>query len=768
MKKIKISIDSPIVNDTSTLTHTSTSWQVSKVPDFSDASMLVVDIVDSTTALLEYVFTYDLKPTEPLYYRVKYKFNNGGTSGWSYITPINVEQQGIKMSGTVVRTPIVTLKEELDNFNDVFRATIQPMGLYSGAGEHASTSWRVSDTDSGIIYERKKDDGNLTSIDLDKDMFESDKLYTIEAKYHTNTNSDSNWGKMFLSTYVSNHMLYDVNTFFPLVPYRPFYAELIIYTAQFDSADVRIIDSSNIVVSSVVNLTTRVLEVPVGDLNLYSNYRVQVRIKLTDGSYTAWRDIYDDLAKPNTLNIYKDDLTYLNKQSYLQYMMTNGATAQSVDELYTNNVLLSKAGTNKIYRYRFADDSLTEIAPVIDLPDPDDEFVIPYVSVKPLLNGKVLLDYATDTTNGVYRKPEFRLYDYNPITNEFSLVNSVVRSNERYSTGGSNSLAIVSNNYGYYIPARELDTNGALIPLKLKKIDLRTLAITDEAVLPVDIYQFGSLIGIDENRLMFLGGSSSTVQVQTVGTYKRTNHDIYIYDIASKTWSMIATLPGTYDDDIYNFQPTIRKDRTLVIFNAVYDGPALGNQNTLTMDLTTHVFSVHTDDMTDNLGYRTLIKLINGDILRLTARTQDPQKLYKYISNTMSIDDVVDNTTVDVITDLVVRPGEVVTIESPYRYTSITIEGTSLADTGRLIWIDGDNRREFIYTDRIITRDTSETINLYDVSSRYTTITVLDTYTYTVHYIIDIPINNSLTLESPVNDVETIDIADLSTLTITG
>ena len=98
---------------------------------------------------------------------------------------------------------------------------------------------------------------------------------------------------------------------------------------------------------------------------------------------------------------------------------------------------------------------------------------------------------------------------------------------------------------------------------------------------------------------------------------------------------------------------------------------------------------------------------------RISSREIDPQKIYGLYSRPLLEEEKTDNTIIDTVKDLVVPVGKTITIESPYRYRTIHIEGTSVTNTGILKYTEDGVTRTFIYSDLIITRPTVLWQDLY-------------------------------------------------------
>jgi len=727
-KTIKIAIDAPILPAGSGLTHVSTSWEVSKIPDFTDVTYKILSLLEDATNLLEYRLSYDLQPSEPLYVRTKYHFSGGVASNWSRIIPLNADQIGIKLSSTVVMTPIPKVNINYDtNNNGTMVITTPTMKLYAGSGTHQSTTWQIVDTDGKVIFNRINDVDNLTSISLDAKIIDSNKAYVVKVRHTTNTNTDSNYGKLIINQNSNSYSLFKLFIPYNLYPNSRAYFDLRLYTTLFQSIDIKIIDDLDVIRASNYGQVSTTPYLDLGNLELYYSYNIYARLNLSDGSSTDYIFIDRVTLTPNEIVPYSASITYLNKQSLSQEVNLGGMLTQTARETRTQNIWLGKQQSDTLFEYRMINGQLVEVGPSISITGNNDILSKPYINVMPLYNSSLLVDYSSDVTNGIYRKSTFNYYDHNMVTDVLTYKSTLVREDERYSTSLSSSAAVMPDAL-YYIPAKLVDANENEIDLELRKLDLTTMTMTTEGALPVPLKRNVTFLPIDDVNIVMLGGTDSGVLVNNIEEFTRTNDNIYLYNTVNKTWTVIGTLTGVIPNSVYNLQGYERRDKKFVLFNAVNSGSELGNQDSYVLDVTTGTVVNNLDDTLDTLAYQNTIALNNGDLLRISTRTQDPQKVYTYISDTIAAADIVDSAVVDTITDLIVQAGETITIESPYRYNSITILGTSLADTGTLEWLDGEVSRLFHYNDLLVTRDLTITGSTTD----YNSVTILDGATLTL------------------------------------
>jgi len=767
MKNIVLKIDAPLLPANADITHVGTSWQVSKSPDFSNRTYFIIESLSDTASLLEYRASINIEDSDTLYLRTKYHYNSNKESNWSKIMSVKGSQVGLKLSSTIVLTPKVTydITHDISDEGNLILKT-SPMELYAGVGKHKSTTWEVTDLDNNIIFKRAEDTDNLLEIVLDLKLINLNKAYVIKAKHHTTTNTDSNFGKNTIVNFSGNIKLFELTTPYELMPEKWFYFDLKLYTNKYMSIDLILEDEFGNILASNYSQTSRSPRIYTGKLKYFRYYTIKARLRLADNKYTGFVRILTSMPKPNLLINIDKEIPYLNKYTFNQEFLLGGETAQSVSEIYTGTVLLAKQGTNAIQRYVIVNNKLQLAGNAFTLDDEFDPLDIPYINIVPVHSGRVLVDYSLDKVDSLYRKSVFKLYDYNAITHEFTELKSVTRPNERFTTGVSTSLAVVNKDYAYYIPNMELTNNVILNDLCIYSIHINTLTITKVTDLPVSLKRNVSMVALDESRLLVFGGASFGTKYSSNNNYNRTNNKVWIYNISTNNWSELIDLPADVPNGINNFQAYTRRDEKIVMFNSSEEGSAIGNQNTLLFDPVTLNFQYIENDQVDNLRYRTTIVLRNGDIFRISNRAVDPQKVYRYVSNTYTNDQLVDNTIIDSITDLVVNEHTTINIESPYRYNTIKVLGTDYNNTGVLRWLNGDKLREFKYRDLIITRDTTITQDIYDAIESYDSITVLEDANFTVQNILVVPNNTDYTVEAPIS-ATAIRIGTDSTLAVT-
>lgn len=722
MKNIRISIDAPILPTNSGLTHSATSYQIAKFPDFNNPEFIIKESLLDDVNLLEYRTELEIDNEDTIYVRTKYHFIDANDvekqSNWSRITPINGNQKGFKLSDVIINTPIISYEIISNNI----KVTTSEMKMYVGSGSHISTSWRITDSDGHIVYDRKEDKDNLTNIVINN-ILKDGKSYVIEAKHHNSTYNESNYGRKLLMNYNTDYNLYDLELLGDITKDRKQYFKLKLYTTNFLNMNIEVRDISGTVIKSLYNTSTLVNYITLDNMNLYSSYEIFVRIKLTDGNITSYKKVYSNILNKNMLVKHNPFIEYLNKYDYTNDYLTNGISASSAREMYDGKILSTDYLTNTISLYKFENTSLIKLKEVISL---GSELTIDYVNILPLHNGDIVINYST-TDSQNYNKSIFKKYSYDPIKLILTEVNSITRNNELYSTSLNNSAVVSDEDYIYYIPSTEV-VGDVKVNLSLYRLRVGSFVFEKVTDLPFNAIRNVSIFRDNNNGIYVVGGSYEDKYTAENELYwTRDNNSIYKLNTSNSTLEEITALPTEYSTSIYCMHSFLRRDGKIVIFNSVHNGESLGNHDVLIYDTESNNFEIGNIDNNLNIPFRNNIILLNGNIVRISSLPNDPQKSFTYICNTKTLSDLnIVNDTIELITDLVVNDGEIINIESAYNYDTITIIGT-----GILKWVDKESVREFTSSDLIVTRNTVMTQAEFDAGN-YSNVFVLDGVTFVV------------------------------------
>ena len=723
--------------------YTGASWQLCKNLLFLDNtdtnSDMVLNIKNSQEYMSEYSFNYPLGKEETLYFRTMYHFEKDiivdgipsveyTDSGWSMISSLRGEQRGIKISSNIVNTPIVWCDISYeDDIHGVLTINTNTMSMFAGVGTHESTTYRIR-TSQGVVYERIRDKSNLTSLSIPFTMFEAGRVYVVECAHHNNVNADSLYGVAMLSTMCEQSKLFDIEMANPnckFMPHRYMYFKFKSLGPTVISADIILTTATGEVIAECAGQQTETPRIFTGELQPGQEYFIKARVWDQNG-FTPYVTIYKGRPQSNRVEPINIDTQYPNVWTYRNQVNTKGGVIQVTRELCSGAIISGMDNDSNLYKFTIGKNGmLNTVKPIVNLiPNNNGELGEVYLNVVPLRTGSVLIDYANAVSSSSCYRPKMWIADYNPITDVLSPIKSVQRTNELKSTGVSGSMASMSNGMVYYIPAVLTNSNTTgMLPLVLKRIDTESgtdqIDIIDEATLPFTAHQFVSMVRwVDDNLIVFGGVNTPAVFEGNDTVYTRSNNAFYMYTISTKRWTKLLDIADTdvvLDERIYNFHMVKRHDNKIAVFNSCNSTIIRNDQSVLIFDVVNNTVEYPDIDHGDSVPYQNTIICMSGDVYRVSCNETDPQKVYRYVAGNIAQEDILDETITDSLTDIIVRENDVVTIYDPWRYDTITIEGDSAINTGKVVVKIESMGYESIFDkdSLILTRDTIIEQNLY-------------------------------------------------------
>ena len=709
LRTIKLSVDKVITTPTSTITHTGTSYQVSTTTDFTVPSNLIVNINNSTVDLLSHTFTHDVLPGQPLYARTRYHFSNGSLSDWSNIVEITSNQFGIKSSNTLVSTPSVSGKYDYANVSSgELVITVGNIGVYAGIGNIVSMSWTVESTDGEVLYEVLKSPDILTELRIPMSELGGNQIVIVSVQTHTDTNTDSNVSRAVVETkqtvseyFIANMIETLYNNYTNIVSIS---SNLYKYTA----AEIRVIAADGTIVGTYNNLDPVYPSFYISGLSNSLIYTVEVRAVDISGVHTPWVIVYKGAASIPSARTYSPYVNYVTTHTgFGAYIDIDGLSTQSLVSDKEGFFYMAIPGTTTLNAYRYVNGALYPTSNVFDL-GPGELHPIPSLSVVRLDNGDLLLDHSMGIYNGVEQVSKFTKVRYNRIDKSMSPVQSLVRPDERFGTGGTNSI-VAKGNLVYYVPGRIVDANGASLDLEVRIYDTTTDTIVGSIPLPVPGLKLNVTISEDINGDIYMfGGTGDMAPNATHGELAATliNSDIYKLSLAgTPSWTMVHTMTGLVPES-YRYRMQTLLNGKIFIVDTTPD--LIG-----TPDRSSYLFNTITNTVEatilntprqEHIGIT--IDMHDGD-LGFISSTPEISEATSFLVTTTSSTLLNDNAMLasNPVTDLVIPVGKTVHVRDPYRYNSITIEGTSLANTGVLAWTRNGVTTEYYYNDLIVTRN---------------------------------------------------------------
>lgn len=730
LKKIKMTTTELVFPANSGLTHTATSWQISKGLDFDVRDNILAESLNDTTNLFEFKVNVDIEDNIPLYGRHKMHISKNGVpleAYWSRICPFNSNMKGMKVNNFMVRTPklsATTVEGALD-------ATGGNFSMFSGTGEHYSTHWALRSSYGEDVFVRNNDRTNLTSIHLDN-VIEPNLAYVVEAKYVNEFNNESFRGKDLILNFSSDLNLFEVDYPENFIADREFWYRIKLYTSQHIKHDIEIRDSSGNVIKSKYNVNGLVDCFMLDNMNVYEQYYVYGRITFEDGKVTPYKLVYSNLLLPNVLTPYNPFVEYLGMLDKGSLYPTDGMVCFTSRETFDGKILIPSFDGDKLEVYQAFTNKLQKVSMVIlkDVYNFYYQAHMDHINILQLPNHDILIDLVSYDSVG-HKWSKFYKYTWNPIKLELTLKAELVREKEKLCTSVSNSIGILNDNTIVYIPAfytETMDEVRSQLPLII--VDNDTFRISDIIELPFEAkYNVALVVDKDDNIFIFGGSEVNKYDKSTNNSeyWERNNSDVYKFDIETKTFELVATFPAEWSTDISVMQGFLRLDGKIVLFNATYSGPGLVNQDSIVFDPSNYTFSIDNTDMDWDIPFRSNVLYRNGNVGRISYKTLDPQKSYTYISNTKNEDSIVKIEGSDKdVTDLVVDDGKVVNLEDLYPYESITIKGT-----GILRWFRPQGIIELTSADLIVTRDRTMTETEF-ADGRWQNFVVLEGVNFTV------------------------------------
>jgi hypothetical protein len=710
-----------------------TSWEIAKFPNFNNDAFLVKRALYDTANLTTFAGEVDIINHDKLYYRVKFHYNDNSESNWSGKIVYDLIPDQDYTAPSVFRTPTVKASISYgDNPDGELVIESDEFKLFIGNGTHVSTSYEIIDNEGNTVYNISADTTNLRKLVLSPDFVEDNKMYTVKVKYNSSLGATSDAGTATFTTFLVSGKFFLVTPSSDFIVDKNIYFGIDVKTTKYKNIDVVIIDTTDNSVAVYEGVQNTIApKINTTGLDTSKRYEVKARALLDNGTYTPYVTIFDAVPYENFLVDIDEAIEYLAKFDFSGIINQKGIVVQNSYELTDGSILMTKASTNEIYRYRYVGGELVLQNLALTLPAAD-KVLMPFLSVVQLYNGQVVINYAANIDGLQDQKSVWKLYDYNPITGKLTEVGSIESQTQWQSTAVSNSLFVAEDNNIYFVPAQEVDENEAYVDLSLYKLDTATMSISKVADLPFDVKFNVSLTMVNKDSFLIYGGSAERHIVNNQYVWYRDNNDIYKFTVSTQAIDILATFPEEVSLNTYNFQGYLRRDGKVLIFNSVKGGASTGDQATIVFNPADNSFDIQANDYVDKLLYRSTVAMRNGDFLRISANIKDPQYIYRYVSNTSTAEEVKDlNYIVEESKDLVVAANTVANIESPYIYDSILIKGTGLDDTGIIRWLDDDIVREFNYTDLIITRDTTMTQAEYDAGN-WSNVTVLDGVTFDI------------------------------------
>lgn len=760
MRKIKVTVappvlttilkDNPDLQNVYQLEFIATSYRIlNRVDGLDDPKAIVAESLKNEQEKEEKIFSIEMPETAFLYVTTKHHFRitAGDRKGqeleteWGGIVPISKHDNRLKVSDVLIATPVIYFTEK----NGVLNIETSKYNLYSGPGEHASSSYVVEDTNNNPIFKRDKDEDNLLGIETPI-QFEDGKMYLVRASHNSSTGGNSNFGAEFFNNYSAESKQFEFECGTDFVSNRKFYYRIKTWNAGFVCYKLEVVNKSTGKAEVTLSKETRlshyiVLGYKSNDPEVLQEYDFYITGtfkqpdgKLVDSLRTL---VHTDALGVNRLYPYDTGTVYIEKFDNTGKVITSGITCSTFRELFDGNFIGVDFVTNALYLFRNNNGTLVKAKKLYDFPNKID---LSYVNVAQTYDATIVVDAAEFDGNS-QTSAIFYFFEYNDYRQELKLLKKVSRYDERYCTSMSNSLALTGEGEMWYVPAYQTNgKNSDRVQLKLRRVNLKDYTIDKEMDLPFAARYNVSLVADKDGGVYLFGGSNSPRYNTEKDILAEQNKDTGMtseeyWHLENKTvYKLIrhadstkdylepwTSIPAEVPLDCYCWHSFLRRDGNIVMFNSVHSGSQLSYSNYIIFDPYLKTMSINKMNGFVNDPFRTNIVFNSGNIRRISSGIRTEQVSITYISNTKAADLIGDlNIDLDKSDVLQVLENETIVIEDIYKYNNIKITGN-----GILKWIRPQGITILTSKDLIVNRDRNLKTDSFNTEG-YRSILILD------------------------------------------
>nr|DAR73889.1 MAG TPA: thiocyanate forming protein system [Caudoviricetes sp.] len=722
VRDLQILPEIPIIPTGSGMRHIATSYEVGRSPYFETVGNnvrkeedIIVSNLEDTVNLNRYTTQIaGITEDTELYARFKLHFTittSDGTrradSGWSSVVNLKGDMEGFKVSDVILATPRLFITKDSTGTRDVIKIESSPMEVFIGYGNHDSTTWTITDSDSKILFQRKYSKELLTELAIDEADYAYNKVFIIKCQHHSTTNATSNPGVYVYNAALDQRNLYTLTPESELIAGRKLLTSVVLHINRFISIDIVIKNKEDTIISESLNNTNLCPKVNIpADIVDGEIYYIWSRIQYEAGLYSAWQLDAVLVGKSNKILDINPNTEYEDGYLYSQKIIQPGVKYLMSKELVNQGGFVLPKSDTEVFKglayYRVESGLLTYIDDIQGTENVGSNKPLSNWStnIVPLYNGDVIInrtELQSDKDKEGLGKSVFLKYEVDTQNVSFTLKGSANPIKQLGSTGVSGSMVATIDNNIYYIPHKE-GTFTTPTKLALYKLDTNTMTTSKEMDLPFEAFSYVSMCLLSNKEFLVLGGVSKTeLDKANPKDMVRTNQFIYKYNIDTQEFTKIGDLSTSGTSSWYNVHAVMRKDGKVAIFNNSEGAGVAENQKIILFDPKTETVTDLNNDFDDGRMYLRTLVADNGNIYRISSAPLDPQEVYIYKTKGYAN---VSNGTADiqtnVITDLVVPAGRTVVIDNPYKYTTITIEGkVDDGTTGTLVWVSGTKRTEY-------------------------------------------------------------------------
>lgn len=746
MKSIRIKVDIPNIPSELNLKHIATSYKISKDPNMLDDTKTIFEVIEDSINLYEIIVDANILPNETVYISTRYHYIDGNfvnyPSKWSLPYPVNSNRHGINYPDTILYTPKV--EYDIDE-NGVFTVNTTKMSIFTGIGEHESTSYVFENSDGYPVYVRKDDKDNKTSI-LPNIEFDKAKAYVLKASHVATSNNESNYGKNIYINGIKESGLYEFDVFTPFYINTNVWHRLKIYVPNFKNYDLEIRRPNGEIVKTLYNCNMLVHYINTFGFEYNNLYEWWVRVRFTDDSVTEFKKEYEAVSRRESEgdNFEDEDIAFLGRISdgptFDIDTSTNNNT--SINSYEFNSKEFPYILNNKIVLLKYENTSIIKVKDLLDLrtlngtdlKDDKHELIIPYASFIKHKDYTLLIHYRVQNNNDNFNGSMFLYCGYNPLTKELDILDRKFLRDETNRFGIANTIVRVTNTlyYGLY------ETDPTLQPI-VEGIWLLRIELTDDTinfkryiVKKKGRYSFARLFTNKNKDVFLVGGSDNAGETSKVYIdnaelkYIRNNNDILRIDlnkIQEDKNGIVDILPDTFDCtrllmsipsemspyEIYDFSPVSLGSGEILFFNNCDSGKHKENQNLLVYNSVSGLFRLEEYDLKMKVPFRNIVRFNNWDILRISSNVESKQLTYLYLSVQNNPDNIVDSTATLTYPKKLSFKDDVTNISVPYHFD--IADRTTDYEIGiqppmgkELVWVDKKNYRKYTFSNVIFSR----------------------------------------------------------------
>lgn len=211
---IKLTLEPSILEDG--ITHTATTWNVSRDPYFTVQEDFILESIEDTTNILNYDLDYSVQQEEVIFVRAKYHFSDSSDTIWTNTISISSNDTEKTNAIKILVTPKLYTENVYFNGKEDVKITTSKLRTIDSAEVCESTTWKIVDSAGNTLWSRERDVNNKEEIVIPKKVFlnlEQKSILTILCKQHSQT-GDTFMGKLDINTTLKTLNISIPNTYY--------------------------------------------------------------------------------------------------------------------------------------------------------------------------------------------------------------------------------------------------------------------------------------------------------------------------------------------------------------------------------------------------------------------------------------------------------------------------------------------------------------------------------------------------------------------------